>query len=202
MSNGDVKIIGLAGTLAAGKDTVGHILEKKYGFFHASTSDMLRAAKRKAFGDSPEALLLRNDPFANELRVTRGPGILTELAIEDYASHKKEYPGGLVISGIRSIGEVESLHKAGGVLIFVDADPRVRYARVAGRGRDKNDTNTSFEEFIASENSERSDSREDKTIQNLTAVKEMADIQFENDGNNLDSFEEEVTKKLEEIVTR
>lgn len=194
------KIIGLAGTLASGKDTVGLLLEEKYGFMHVSTSDMLRAAKKKEFGDSPKALLLRGDPFANELRTKRGPGVLVELAIEEYERLKNDFPGGLVATAIRSIGEVEAIHKAGGVMIFVDADPRIRYERTLSRKRDANEHDSSFEDFMAMEQSEKPDSKEDKTIQNLSAMKEMADIHLENNGNDIEAFRNQAEKVLKNII--
>ena len=196
----DVRILGLAGTLASGKDTVSHLLAEKYGFLHISTSDMLRAAKRKMFGNTPQALLLRNDPFANNLRATRGPGILVDLALNEYSQRQNKYPGGVVISGIRSIGEIESLHKAGGVLLFVDADPKVRYNRTIKRVRDANEQGTSFEDFMKMEASERPADNADKTIQNLNAAKEMADLHLENNGNDLSVFKEEIKELVAPLL--
>ncbi len=193
-------IIGLAGTLGAGKDTVGHLLANMHGFLHVSTSDMLRAAKKKSFGDTPEALLLRNDPFANELRATKGPGVLVELAIEEYISRQDDFSGGLVASGIRSIGEVESIHEAKGVMVFVDADPKVRFQRTSSRKRDANEHKITFQEFLDAEQTERPSSNEDKTVQNLNAMKDMADIVIENNGNDIASFEKEVETILSEYL--
>ena len=165
-------IIGVSGTLSSGKDSLATWLEEQKSYFHKSTSDMLRAAKKKKFGDSPEALLRRADPFANELRVSRGAGILVELAYEEFV---KSENSALVISGIRSIGEVEKLHELGGKLIFVDADPEVRYSRAQARARDVQDK-MSLKEFLSQESSESENiDQNDKTIQNLPATKRMAD---------------------------
>jgi dephospho-CoA kinase len=177
-------IIGLAGTLSSGKDTIAHHLEREKGFFHCSTSDMLRAEKARIYGDTPEALLRRADPFANKLRAEKGPGILVQLAYEAFENSNAK---NLVISGIRSIGEVEKLHELGGVLLFVDADKEVRYKRVCSRGRDSQDS-ISFEEFLAQEavESEGIDPK-DKTIQNLPAMKQMADHVMYNN-SDLEAF--------------
>lgn len=187
--------------MASGKDTVGQTLADKHGFLHVSTSDMLRAAKKKAFGDGPEALLTRNDPFANELRRTKGPGVLVELAIQEQKSRKNEFPGGVVASGIRSIGEAEAIHKAGGVIIFVDADSMVRYNRTISRKRDANEKQATYEDFMAMEQSERPDTNQDKTVQNLNAMKQMADIQILNNGNDMKAFMVEVEKILSKIFS-
>lgn len=195
-----MKIIGLAGSLAAGKDLVGSMLEQKYGFLHVSTSDMLRAAKKEAFGNTPEALLLRNDPFANELRAAKGPGVLATLALESYNKEESKYSRGVVISGIRSIGEAEAIHDSGGIIIFVDAEPKIRYERTIGRGRDSNEHNTTFEEFMNMEQSERPKNNDDKTIQNLNAMKQMADIQILNNGNDIEAFETQVEQILSKVL--
>lgn len=191
-----MKIYGLAGTLASGKDTVAEMLAERHGFLHVSTSDMLRAEKKRVFGDSPEALLQRNDPYANKLRETKGPGVLVLLAKEDYDKNASKYPGGFVASGIRSIGEAEEIKKLGGEIIFVDADPKVRYARIAGRNRDSNDSAVSYEEFMAMEKSESDVDPTDKTIQNIPAMKERADILLENNGNDIEVFKNEADKTL------
>lgn len=172
-------IVGISGTLSSGKDTLSAHLESERDFLHMSTSDMLRAEKKRVFGDSPESLLKRADPFANKLREDRGAGVLVELA---YEALLKSGKSNIVISGIRTIGEVEMLHKLGGTLFFVDADDKVRYNRVASRGRDVQD-NMSFEGFLAQERSESEGiDPTDKTIQNLPAMRSMADyIIYNND---------------------
>lgn len=78
-----MRILGVTGSLNSGKDTVAQVLVD-HGFFHMSTSDMLRAEKKQVFGDRPEALLKRNDPFAIQLRAEKGAGVLVELISEQY----------------------------------------------------------------------------------------------------------------------
>jgi len=196
-----MKIIGLAGTLASGKDVVAELLAEKHGFLHVSTGDMLRAEKKHVFGNSPEALLKRNDPFANKLRETRGPGVLVELAYKEYQHSKDKFPGGLVASGIRSIGEAEKIKELGGTLIFVDADRKIRYERAFARKRDVNDSSATFDEFVAMERSESPKDNEDKSIINLLALNKIADIHLENNGNDISGFEEYVQDRLHELLT-
>jgi len=190
------KIIGLAGTLAAGKDTVGNLLSKKHGYLHVSTGDALRAEKKRVFGDSPEALLVRNDPYANKLRTERGPGVLVELAYEEYKRRADEFPGGLIASGIRSIGEAEKIKELGGIIVFVDADSKLRYERITGRGRDVNDSGVTYEQFMAMEKSESDVDPVDKTIQNIPAMKDRADIILDNNGSDLKAFEDRAEEAL------
>lgn len=192
MNTSAKKIIGIAGTLSSGKDTLAEYLENQKGFFHRSTSDMLRAEKKRIYGDSPEALLRRGDPFANNLRKEKGPGVLVELAYEDFLKSNSE---NLVVSGVRSIGEVEKLHEFGGILVFVDANAKVRFNRATGRGRDEQDQQTQ-EEFLAQEAIESKNlDPNDKTIQNLPAMKRLADVTLINEGTL-----EEFLAKADQVI--
>lgn len=190
-------IIGLAGTLNAGKDSLANILAEKHGFLHVSTSDMIRQMKRMEYGDSPKAALGRNDPYIHKLRTERGPGFLIDVIYDDWQADKEKYPGGVIASGIRAIGEAERIHDLGGLIVFVDADPKVRYERSQKRLRDEHDQKT-LEEFIASERSEIEVDPNDKAVQNLKAMKDMADIVIYNDGNSIETFQNEAEKALAE----
>jgi cytidylate kinase len=188
--------IGLAGTLNAGKDSLGDALSQNYQFLHMSTSDMIRLMKREAFGDTPQALLLRNDPYINQLRTERGPGFLVQAVHDKWMSEKEKYPGGYVASAIRAIGEAEKIHELGGVIVFVDADPRLRYERSQIRGRDANETGKTFEEFMATEKSEIDVDQSDKSVQNLQAMKSMADIVIMNEYSSIEDFQKKAIEKL------
>ncbi len=180
-------IIGLAGTLNAGKDSLGNLLSEKYGFLHISTSDMIREMKKSEFGNGPEALLVRNDPYINKLRDERGPGFLVDSVYEEWQASKTKYPAGCIASAIRAIGEAEAVHKLGGKIIFVDANPNLRYQRSIARMRDSGDNKT-FDEFMASERSEIDVDPNDKSIQNLIAMKQSADVIIDNNYDNIEDF--------------
>lgn len=192
--------IGLAGTLNAGKDSLGDILGKDFGFLHMSTSDMIRLMKKREFGDGPDSLLLRNDPYINKLRAEKGPGFLVKAVYEDWEESKDQYPGGFVASAIRAIGEAETIHELGGIIVFVDADPEVRYARSQSRLRDANETNKSFEEFMATERLEIDVDQNDKNVQNLGAMKQMADLVIDNEYSSIEEFQKQSLKKLKEFI--
>ncbi len=180
-------IIGLAGTLNAGKDSLGNLLAKQYGFLHISTSDMIREMKRREYGDGAESLLVRNDPYINKLRDERGPGFLVDAVYADWQADKKRYPKGCIASAIRAIGEAETIHRLGGKIVFVDADPNIRYQRSIARMRDEGDNKT-FDEFMAAERSEVDANPSDKSVQNLTAMKQMSDVIIDNNFGNVEDF--------------
>ena len=193
--------IGLAGTLNAGKDSLGVGLAERHGFLHKSTSDMIRQMKREKYGaDSPKALLLRNDPFINELRKNNKPSLLMDAVYAEWQKHKDEYPSGFVGSAMRAIGEAEMIQSIGGINIFVDADPKLRYERSQARLRDANEQGKTFEEFIANERTEVDVDPTDKTIQNLPAMREMADIVIYNDGNDIEQFKDESIEQIKRYL--
>ncbi len=188
--------IGLAGTLSAGKDSLANALAERHQLLHMSTSDMIRAMKRREFGDSPEALLVRNDPYINQLRADRGPGFLVDAVYEEWQAKREQYPGGVIASGIRAIGEAEAVHSKGGMIVFVDADPEIRYNRTQSRLRDANETGKTFDEFMATEQSEIGADPSDKSVQNLLAMKEMSDSIIMNNGDDLEQFVQEAENQL------
>lgn len=192
--------IGLAGTLNAGKDSLGEKLADEYGFLHMSTSDMIRLMKKREFGDSPEALLTRNDPYINKLRSERGPGFLVQAVHDDWLEKSNRYPGGYVASAIRAIGEAEEVHELGGIIIFVDADPKVRYERSQARQRDANEKGKSYEEFIETERSEIDVDENDKNVQNLNAMREMADLVIENNYATIEEFQKVAVQQIREYL--
>ena len=182
--------IGLSGTLNAGKDSLAERLAEKHGFLHMSTSNMIRAMKKQQFGDSPLALLTRNDPYINKLRSERGPGFLVNEVHNLWEQNKAKYPGGFVASALRAIGEAAAIEQLGGIMIFVNADPKIRYARSQLRNRDATETGKTFEEFMKSERSEIDVDPSDKSVQNLVAMENMADLVVLNNGNNIEDFQD------------
>jgi dephospho-CoA kinase len=94
---------------------------------------------------------------------------------------------------------VEYIKNLGGVVVFVDASPRVRYQRSQTRLRDANDR-LSFEEFIESEKAEMPTQNSDKTIQDLVSVSNMADIIIDNTDDNIDQFIAKARKSLQKFL--
>lgn len=172
-------IIGLAGTFASGKDSLAQFLEEKYQIKHVSTSDIVRELAQQKYGSIERPILYKT---ANELRNSRGAGVLSEIALERYASYAKQYPGGICVSGFRAWAEAEVIKEKGGVIVFIDAPARLRYDRTVSRARDNEKTNT-FEEFLAREAEENGAVNSEFSI---AGIKPHADIQIDNSGTVLD----------------
>ncbi len=165
-------IIGITGTLGAGKGAVVSHLVRTKGFTHYSARSYFASEMEKQ-GITP----INRDTmteFANRLREQNGPRHIFDTLYE----RAKMSGGNAVIESIRTVGEAESLKERGGILLGVDADERTRYTRICGRGSTHDDV--TFEEFQAQEAREMHS--DDPNKQNISAVMRMADMTIQNDG--------------------
>jgi len=184
-----MKIIGLAGTNGAGKDTLGEILAKYHGFIFITVSDFLREEAKKR-GLKPEREPLRQ--ISAEWRRKKGLGVLVDMAVDEFKKTGKKF-NGLVVGSLRNSGEAEAVKKAGGIMVWVDADPKIRYQRVASRQRDK-ESQMAYEEFLKDEKVEMQHRGDEATL-SLSKVKAQADIFIENN-STLDDFRQKIEKAL------
>ena len=177
----NAKLVGLAGTLNAGKDTAANHLVQRHSFMHVSTGDVLRAEANK-HGLEPDRNTLID--IGVRLRQEYGSqGALIIMAIEKWQAKREEYMGGLVVSGMRAIGEAEEIPTRHGKLIFVDAPIETRYARMIARQRDAEATKA-FDEFAAHDQIEFEGVPDDPTRPNLSAIKSISHKVILNDRND------------------
>ena len=178
-------IIGITGTLGAGKGTIVEMLTKDFGFLHFSVRGFL------AEEISRRGLPLNRDNLvvtANELRAKHSPSYITDELFKQAAQSGNNS----VIESIRTPGEIASLREKGRFYLFaVDANPRARYSRIYIRGSETD--NIDFETFLSNEAREFDSS--DPNKQNLKACIEQADFRFNNDGTI-----EELRAKVEEVL--
>lgn len=174
-----MKLIGLAGTNGSGKDTAGLFLAERYNYLFISVSDLLREECRvRDLPVSRENLRMISAQWRREF----GLGVLVDKAVEAYKKSDKGYAG-VVASPMRNVGEAQHLKDLGGTLVWVDADPRVRYERIqaADRGRHHEDHKT-YEEFLAEEQHEMHPADPgDPAVLNMAGVRELADIKLLNE---------------------
>lgn len=177
-----LKIIGLSGTNGAGKDSVAELLVEKHGYQHISVSDLLRHEARK-----------RNLPLerhhlaaiSTEWRKQFGHGVLIDRAHEHFSGNSDDVAG-LVVASLRNPGEAERIHELGGKVVWVDAQPRIRYERITRRARSAEDAK-SFEQFMSEELREMEHSGDDAGL-HMEGVKEKADILLDNSDDDIEEF--------------
>lgn len=189
-----MKLIGVGGTNGSGKDTVGHMLTERHGFLFVSVSDLLRTeAKRRNLPIEREVLRTISAEWRREF----GLGVLIDKAIEQYEQANGRYKG-LVAIPMRNTGEAQHLKDLGGSLVWVDADPKVRYQRIFSRMRTAEDNKT-YEEFLAEEQAEMHHSGDEATL-DTAGVKKISDIFMENNDDDIDSFKDQADKALRFIL--
>jgi dephospho-CoA kinase len=181
-------IIGITGTLGAGKGTIVDYLVGEKGFVHYSVRAYLLEQIRKL--GLPEN---RDSMFnlANELRAAHGPSYVTDQ-LYNHALHSGM---NCVIESIRTPGEVESLRSKGQFyLLAADADPGLRYRRILLR---QSETDlVSWETFTANE--EREMNTTDPNKQNLQRCIGMADFILLNNGTKKDLIQQ-VDRVLDQV---
>jgi cytidylate kinase len=186
-----MQLFGIGGTNGAGKDSVGEMLAERHNFLFVSVSDLLRDEARKR-GLPIEREVLRT--ISAEWRREFGLGVLVDRAVEQAKKSGKDYAGVVAIP-MRNVGEAQHIHDLSGTLVWVDADPRIRYNRIASRQRSAEDKKT-FEQFLAEETFESNQSGDSATL-DLNGVKKISDIFISNDGDDIEAFKDQVEKALE-----
>lgn len=187
-----MKIIGIGGTDGSGKDTVGELFADRPGWLFVSVTDMLRQEARRR-GLPLERKVLRQ--ISSEWRKQQGLGVLIDKALAEFekVSQKRQLDG-LALVSLRNFGEADRVHELGGQVVWVDAEPKIRYRRVNSRNRGSED-HVTFDQFMAEEAAQMHHSGDETTL-NLAGVKERADIFITNDGNDIEAFKSNAAKAL------
>lgn len=179
------KIIGLAGTNGAGKDSVGAILADHHDYWFFSFTELFRAECRRR---GIEITRAHTRMISIEWRRASGPATLIDRSMAEFeaAGGFTKYRG-VVMSSLRNPYEADRVHELGGTVIWIDADPRIRYDRIqanaALRGRGGEDNKT-FEQFKQEEHDEMYPPvGGDAAVLHGAAVKERADVTLTNNGS-------------------
>jgi dephospho-CoA kinase len=180
-------IIGITGTIGAGKGTIVEYLKQK-GFNHYSVRAYIteEIVKRGLAVNRDNMVIAGND-----LRAKNSPSYIVEQLYEKARKEGKN----CIIESVRTIGEVEGLKKKGKFFLFaVDAEPKTRYERIVKRGSETD--KITFDVFL--ENEKREMNGTDPNKQNIGACMKMADHLFQNNGTIKELYNkvEEVLKKL------
>lgn len=173
-----MKIIGITGTLGAGKGTVVQYLVEEKGFLHFSVrAYLLDEIRRRGIPENRDSLTM----VANELRAANSPSYVTDQLYFIAREKGKD----CVIESIRTPGEVFSLRsKDDFILLSVDADPEIRYQRIFARQSETD--RITYETFLSNEAREMTS--DDPNHQNLRACINLADFHLLNNGTPTQLF--------------
>ena len=187
-----MKLIGLSGTNGSGKDTVGQILADKHNFLFISMTDMLREEALSRKLDTSREVLRT---ISAEWRRESGLGVLINKSVVYYEKQGgyNRYAG-LVVASLRNPGENDRVHDLGGKVIWIDADPKIRYERITSRQRA--DDQITYEEFLEHEQAEMSHSGDSATL-SMGDVKEKADEFLTNEFDNIADLEQAIARLVE-----
>lgn len=187
-----MKIIGLSGTNGSGKDTVAEIIEKNYEFFVVSANKMLgdELVKRGQTADR-----VNKSALSAEWRREFGLDVIVNKAIEQAKSVGATK---LIVGSLRNPGEAQRVKELNGKMIWVDADPKIRYERIQAGNRGRVEDNKTFAEFQADEEREMNHEG-DKATLSSAEVKKLCDIFIENNGD-YDGLLKDVNNKLEKYI--
>ncbi len=182
-------IIGLTGRNGSGKGEAVRFLQYK-SFYPYSLSDVIREEIRMRGMEITRERLIE---VGTELRTQGGTAVLAERIL-DKIEEDKNY----VIDSIRHPDEVKAFRtRADFSLIFVDANPEVRFRRARDRGREKDAT--TVEEFLEIEG--REVAGEDWHGQQLAAVEKIADFTISNNGS-LGTLKDEISGLLKRVMRK
>lgn len=184
-------IIGITGTIGAGKGTIVDYLVKNKNFVHFSAREDVinKEIEKRGLSITRDNMVL----VANDLREKYGPSHVA-LELLKMAQNSSE---NCILESIRTPGEIEALRNKGGFYLFaVDAEQKTRYDRICKRGNTQSD-DVSFGKFKEQEEVEMTSI--DPNKQNLSKCILMADYIFDNNGTFEDLYRQ-IDETMEKIL--
>lgn len=161
------EVIGVVGTIAAGKDTVGDYISN---VLHVPSFQISSPLKQICIETSVEPTRENLIALGTQLAEEHGDAYLAEYILE-------RMPDRAVITGMRQLGQIALLEGSSELnLISLDADPVIRFER-AKRNKKLGEA-TTLEEFISNELTENSE----PNAQRLFECMDLADRHIINEG--------------------
>lgn len=183
-------IIGITGTIGAGKGEAVSYLESK-GFKHFSVrAFLIEELKKRGLPVRRDTMTDLADQFRREYS--------SDYIIERLYEQARADGGNCVLESVRALGEVDFLKRRKDFyLIAVDSDIKIRYDRIVKR--DSELDHVSFKQFQA--DNDREMASNDPSRGNIVGCMERADFLIHNDGN-LEDLRREIGKALMDLENR
>ena len=182
-------IIGISGTIGAGKGSVVEYLKTK-GFVSYSSSGLL---KELVAADGNPLTRDYLSPKATQLQEEYTGGVVEKNYQEKYLIEK---PDKVIFEAIHRQSEAEFVKSIGGILVGVDADLETRFQRTHARGDGAKDEGD-FEDFKKQSHIEDEGGGDSVRDNNIRAVINMSDYTITNDGTL-----EELHAQIEEVLSK
>ena len=168
-------IIGLAGEIASGKDTIARYYEKRYGASMYRFSDVLRDILKRLHLPENRKNLAQASLM---LRQGFGEDVFSHAVAEEVMVDKSPL---IIVDGVRRETDVKGTQNLPGFrFLFVSADPKRRFDRLTQRNQNADDSTKTFEEFL-------SDSALESEKQ-IAELKKKADFIIDNNGTLEDLY--------------
>jgi dephospho-CoA kinase len=178
-------ILGFVGDLAAGKGTLAKYLQEKYGSNTYRFSNMLRDMLDRIYVEKNRENLQDISTF---IRAKFGQDVMSKVIAKDVENDPKEI---VVVDGIRRPTDISYLQQIPGFhLVYITADPKLRWERLVARKENPGDENKTYEAFLKDEQAEA-----DELIKELG---KQAEFRIVNDASKDELFEK-IENILEEI---
>ena len=175
------KIIGLVGEMGSGKDTFCDYVKAHYqNVYFMRFSDALTDILKIFFDD-----VKREDQqwISSALRERFGGDILVKALVKKI---EKISDGIVILNGVRRPDDFKALKSIGGKLIYITADPKIRWERMKIRG-EKADDDVTFEQFIEMGKAEAESL--------ITTIGAEADFRIDNNGSK-----EQLQEQIKTII--
>lgn len=189
------EIVGIAGASGAGKDTTGHLLAK-FGYKFTSISDTLRA-ELDIQGKEHTRENMRG--LSSQWHRDFGPEYLTKRTIALYREEKEAFGyAGLAIGSVRRPSEAQVIKADDGIVLWLDADRRVRFERIQAAHRGRAEDAVTFEQWCKDEDTEMTPPVDDDgSALNMAGVRDIADVSIDNSFEDEQHFDAHVLELFE-----
>lgn len=175
-------ILGLAGEIASGKDTVAQLLKEKYGAETIMFSTILRDILDRLYLDQSRENLSR---LSMHLRKAFGEDTFSRVILRDAEKFDAEI---IVVDGVRRLADIIHFESMGNFhFAYVNASVEKRHERIVARGQNTDDSTKTVMQLEKDQQLEAEAQVRD--------LRERAEFVIDNDGTL-----EELDAQVDDIV--